>query len=106
MAWTFTTLKTAIQDYTQNSETTFVNNLSNFITDTEEKILKTVNLPVFRKNVTGTMTSGNTYLSAPSDFLTPFSLALDNSGYEYLMFKEVNFIILSYFQIFRFFHKK
>ena len=96
MAWTFTTLKTAIQDYTQNSETTFVNNLSNFITDTEEKILKTVNLPVFRKNVTGTMTSGNTYLSAPSDFLTPFSLALDNSGYEYLMFKEVNFIRVAY----------
>ena len=96
MAWTFTTLKTAIQDYTQNSETTFVNNLSNFITDTEEKILKTVNLPVFRKNVTGTMTSGNTYLSAPSDFLTPFSLALDNSGYEYLMFKEVNFIREAY----------
>ena len=94
MAWTFTTLKTAIQDYTQNSETTFVNNLSNFITDTEEKILKTVNLPVFRKN--GTMTSGNTYLSAPSDFLTPFSLALDNSGYEYLMFKEVNFIREAY----------
>ena len=96
MAWTFTTLKTAIQDYTQNSETTFVNNLSNFITDTEEKILKTVNLPVFKKNVTGTMTSGNTYLSAPSDFLTPFSLALDNSGYEYLMFKEVNFIREAY----------
>ena len=96
MAWTFTTLKTAIQDYTQNSETTFVNNLSNFITDTEEKILKTVNLPVFRKNVSGTMTSGNSYLSAPSDFLTPFSLALDNSGYEYLMFKEVNFIREAY----------
>jgi|TARA_R110002020_G_scaffold130062_1_gene291101 hypothetical protein len=96
MAWTFTTLKTAIQDYTENSETTFVNNLSNFISDTEEKILKTVNLPVFRKNVSGTMTSGNSYLSAPSDFLTPFSLALDNSGYEYLMFKEVNFIREAY----------
>tara|TARA_R100000315_G_C5209256_1_gene124050 strand:+ start:269 stop:910 length:642 start_codon:yes stop_codon:yes gene_type:complete len=96
MAWTFTTLKTAIQDYTQNSETTFVNNLTNFISDTEEKILKTVNLPIFRKNVSGTMTSGNAYLSTPSDFLTPFSLALDNSGYEYLMFKEVNFIREAY----------
>ena len=94
MAWTFTTLKTAIQDYTQNSETTFVNNLSNFITDTEEKILKTVNLPVFRKNVTGTMTSGNTYLSAPSDFLTPFSLSFTDasSNKVFLDFKDVNFI--------------
>ena len=96
MAWKFTTLKSAIQDYTQNTETTFTSNLTNFITDAEEKILKRVNLPVFRKNVSGTMTSGNAYLSAPSDFLNPFSLALDNSGYEYLLFKEVNFIREAY----------
>ena len=96
MAWTFTTLKSAIQDYTQNTETDFTSNLTNFITDAEEKILKRVNLPVFRKNVSGTMTSRNPYLSAPSDFLNPFSLALDNSGYEYLMFKEVNFIREAY----------
>ena len=92
MAWTFTTLKQAIQDYTQNSETTFVNNLSVIITQAEDRILKSVQLPDFRKNSTGTTTSANQYLSTPSDFLSPYSLAVDNSGYEYLMFKDVNFI--------------
>ena len=42
------------------------------------------------------MTSGNSYLATPSDFLSPYSLALDNSGYEYLIFKDVNFIREAY----------
>lgn len=96
MAWTFTTLKQAIQDYTQNSETTFVNNLSVIITQAEDRILKSVQLPDFRKNSTGTTTSSNQYLSTPSDFLSPYSLAVDNSGYEYLMFKDVNFVREAY----------
>ena len=96
MAWTFTTLKQAIQDYTQNSETTFVNNLSVIITQAEDRILKSVQLPDFRKNSTGTTTSGNQYLSTPSDFLSPYSLAVDNTGYEYLMFKDVNFVREAY----------
>ena len=96
MAWTFTTLKSAIQDYTQNSETTFDSYLDEFIVQAEERILKNVYLPFFRKNVTGTTTSGSAYLSTPSDFLAPFSLAVDNSGYEYLQFKEVNFIREAY----------
>jgi len=96
MAWTFTTLKQAIQDYTQNSETTFVNNLSVIITQAEDRILKSVQLPDFRKNSTGITTSGNAYLATPSDFLAPYSLAVDNSGYEFLLFKDVNFIREAY----------
>ena len=96
MAFTFTTLKTAIQDYTQNSETTFVNNLPIIIKQAEDRILKSIQLPDFRKNVTGTLTDGNQYLSTPSDFLAPYSLAIDNSGSEYLIFKDVNFIREAY----------
>ena len=96
MAFTFTTLKTAIQDYTQNSETTFVNNLSIIIKQAEDRILKSIQLPDFRKNVTGTLTDGNQYLSTPSDFLAPYSLAIDNSASEYLVFKDVNFIREAY----------
>lgn len=96
MAWTFTTLKQAIQDYTQNSETTFVNNLPIIIKQAEDRILKSVQLPDFRKNSTGTTTSGNKYLSMPDDFLAPYSLAVDNSGYEYLLFKDVNLIREAY----------
>ena len=96
MAWTFTTLKQSIQDYTNNTETSFVNNLDEFIVQTEERILKLVDLPVFRKNVTGELTSSNQYLTIPTDFLAPYSLAIDNSGYEYLLFKDVSFIRESY----------
>ena len=77
MAFTFTTLKTAIQDYTQNSETTFVNNLSRFIINAEERIFKEVQLDVFRKNVNGDLTSGNKFLTKPTDYLSTFSLNLD-----------------------------
>ena len=96
MAWTYTTLKSAIQDYLETTETTFVNNLGTIISQAENRILKTVQLPDFRKNTTGTMTASNAYLATPTDFLAPYSLALDNSGYEYLIFKDVNFIRAAY----------
>jgi hypothetical protein len=93
MSFTFSTLKTAIQDYTDNSETTFVNNLSIFIKQSEERILKNVQLSLFRKNSTGSATSSNKYLAMPNDFLAPFSLSvLSSSAHEFLEFKDVNFI--------------
>ena len=55
-------------------------------------MLRSIQLPDFRKNVTGTLTQSNQYLATPSDFLYPYSLAIDNSGYEFLIFKDVNFI--------------
>ena len=75
MAFTYAQLKTAIQDYTQNSETSFVTNLPVFIRSSEERILKTVQLTLFRKNSAGNMTQNDEYLSMPSDFLAPFSLS-------------------------------
>ena len=93
MSWTKSTLKTAIQDYIESTETSLVNNIDNFIKSTEEKILKSVQLDVFRKNVTGTMTASNQYLSSPSDFLAPFSLSITSSSVKtFLDFKDVNFI--------------
>ena len=72
MAFTFTTLKSAIQDYTQNTETTFTANLARFILNAEERILKEAELSDFRKNSTGKTASSVKYLSKPSDFLAPF----------------------------------
>jgi hypothetical protein len=94
MSWTYTTLKTAIQDYVDSSETTFTTNLPVFIKEAEERILKNTQLAVFRKNVTGTGTSGNTYLATPSDFLTPLSLAVldGDSAYDFLLLKHVTFV--------------
>ena len=98
MSWTFTTLKTAIQDYTQNTESTFVTNLPTLIVQAENRIVKSVELPNFRKNVTGTLTSSSPYLSTPTDYLYPFSLAVldSSSNYEYLLNKDVSFIRQSF----------
>jgi|TARA_B100001093_G_scaffold219019_1_gene209993 hypothetical protein len=98
MSWTFTTLKSAIQDYTQNTESTFVSNLPTLIVQAENRIVKSVELPNFRKNVTGTLTSTNPYLSAPTDYLYPFSLAVldSDSNYSYLLNKDVSFIREAY----------
>jgi len=94
MSWTYATLKTAIQDYMESTESSLVSNLDNFIETAEERILKNVQLDDFRKNVVGDMTTSSPYLGSPSDFLAPFSLAvIDGSGnYSYLLLKQVSFI--------------
>ena len=98
MSWTYTTLKSAIQDYTQNTESTFVADLGTIITQAEDRIIKTVQLPNFRKNVTGNLTTSNSYLATPSDYLYPYSLAVldSDSNYSYLLNTDVNFIREAY----------
>jgi hypothetical protein len=93
MAFTFTTLKTAIQDYTDNTESTFVSQLTRFILNAEERILKECQLDDFRKNVTGTVTQSVKFLSKPTDFLYPFSLSVVNSSNnEFLEYKHTTFV--------------
>ena len=98
MSWTYTTLKSAIQDYTENTESTFVANLAIIIQQAEDRIVKSVELPNFRKNVTGSFTNGNQYLTAPDDYLYPFSLAVldSSSNYSYLISTDVSFIREAY----------
>ena len=94
---TFAELKSLIQNYLQNSETTFVSDLPSIIEQAEERILKTINLPLFRKNVAGTLTSGNQYLATPTDFLDNYSLSFTSSGSQnFLLYKDVNFIREAY----------
>ena len=57
MSWTYSSLKTAIQDYSESTESSFVTHLDDFIKTTEERILKSVQLDFFIKNVTGTATA-------------------------------------------------
>jgi hypothetical protein len=94
MSFTYDQLKTAIQNYTQNEETSFVSNLPLFIRIAEERILKNVQLTLFRKNSTAAMTINNQYLAAPSDFLAPFSLSFTDAANDkyFLEYKDVNFI--------------
>jgi len=94
MSFTYTQLKTAIQNYTENNETSFVSNLPLFIRLTEERILKNVQLSLFRKNAAGAMSASNKFLSVPSDFLAPFSLSFtDSSGdANFVDFKDPEFV--------------
>jgi hypothetical protein len=94
MSFTYAQLKTAIQDYTENTETTFVNNLPVFIRAAEERILKMVQLALFRRNQTATLTASNSYLNAPSDYLAPYSLSYTdgNGDKQFIEFKDVNFV--------------
>jgi hypothetical protein len=93
MSFTYAQLKQAIQDYTENNETTFVNNLNTFIESAEERIFKSVGLSFFRRNQSATLTSSNQYLNMPSDFLAPFSLSITvSNNKKFLDFKDVNFL--------------
>ena len=93
MAFTFTTLKTAIQDYTQNTETSFTTQLPTFIVNAEERILKECQLDVFRKNSQGSATNGNEYLEKPTDFLSQNSLScISSSTKTFLLYKQVTFL--------------
>jgi hypothetical protein len=94
MSFTYAQLKQAIQDYTENDETSFVTNLPVFIRAAEERILKNVQTSLFRNNATATMTSGNQFLAVPADFLSPFSLSFTdaNNDKNFLLFKDVNYL--------------
>ena len=73
---TLAELKTLIQNFCESTETTFTNTLDDIIISAEDRILREVQLNVFRKNVTGNLTTGNRFLSAPSDYILTFSLRL------------------------------
>ena len=93
MSYTFTELKTAIQDYTENTETSFVTNLPTFIKNAEQRIFKLVDLEFFRKNANSATTSSDPFLALPADYLASFSLSITNSSSkEFLLQKDVNFI--------------
>jgi len=81
-----------VQSYVENSFDT--DDINTFIKQAEQRIYNTVQLPDLRRNQTGNMTTGNKYLSTPTDWLSTFSLAVidANNEYTYLLNKDVNFI--------------
>ena len=94
---TYAELTAAIKDYCSNTETNFVAAIDTFIKQAEQRIYRSVNLPVNRKNVAGTITDGNKYLSMPTDFLLPLSLSLTSSSNQiFLLNKDANFIRSAY----------
>ena len=94
----YETLYNSIQAYAENTEQLFVANIPVFVQEAEQRAYNSVQIPALRKNVTGTLTSGNQYISLPDDWLANYSLAVIDSSnnYNYLLNKDVNFLREAY----------
>lgn len=106
---TYQELVASIQTYTENNFPTITladsstvsstAQINRFIEQAEQRIYNSVQFPSLRKNVTGTITSSNKYLSCPEDFLAPYSLAVYPYGggdFTFLLNKDVNFMREAY----------
>jgi hypothetical protein len=90
-------LVVAVSDYCENSFPT--TDMDTFIRQAEQRIYNTAQPANLRKNVTGTITSANKYLSAPTDFLSVYSIAVypqAGGDFLYLLNKDVNFMREAY----------
>ena len=88
-------LVTDIRNYTEVDANVFTNSVINtFITMAENRILRDIDLDVFKKESTGTMTSGNKFLGAPSDILTHRYMILTpaNGDQIFLQFRDTSFM--------------
>ena len=94
MSFTYAQLKQAIKDYTEYEETGFVNNIPLFIRLSEERILKNVQLSLFRKNATALTSESGQYIKVPNDFLAPFSLSMTGADGDkfFVEFKDPSFV--------------
>ena len=91
-------LYNTIQAYAENTEQLFVANIPVFVQEAEERIYNSVQIPALRKNVTGTITAGNQYISLPDDWLSNYSIAVVDAtnNYNFLINKDVNYLREAY----------
>lgn len=99
----YTELAANVQDIVENTFTDA--QMAMLVRQAEQKIYNTVQIANLRKNVYGQLTANNQYLSAPTDFLSTYSLAvitdvtggdINTGTYAYLLNKDVNFIREAY----------
>jgi hypothetical protein len=99
----YTELAVNVQDIVENTFTDA--QMAMLVRQAEQKIYNTVQIANLRKNVYGQLTANNQYLSAPTDFLSTYSLAvitgvtggdINTGTYAYLLNKDVNFIREAY----------
>jgi hypothetical protein len=91
---TLATLTSDVQSFTTYDSADFVAMIPTFIRNTEEQVFYTIQAPFFRAAQTGTMTSGNPYLTLPTGFLAASSLSIDTGaeGWKFLLNKDVEYI--------------
>jgi len=98
MSLTYAQLVTAIQQFTEVDEPTFISNIPVFVQNTETIVNNSVQLPAFRQTTTLATTASSQYVTLPSGFLSMFSVAVIDPtvGYVYLLNKDVNYIREAY----------
>jgi hypothetical protein len=91
---TYDELVTNIRNYTEVDANVFSNAVINtFITMAENRILRDIDLDVFKLEVAGNMTSGNKFLTAPSDILTHRYLMITSGTNQiFLDFRDTSFM--------------
>jgi hypothetical protein len=91
---TYDELVTNIRNYTEVNANVFTNAVINtFITMAENQILREIDLDVFKVEATANMTSGNKFLSAPSDILTHrYMMITSGSNQIFLDFRDTSFM--------------
>jgi len=91
---TYDELVTNIRNYTEVDANVFTSSVINtFITFAENRILRDIDLDVFKLEVTGNMTSGNKFLTAPSDILTHrYLMITSGSDQIFLDFRDTSFM--------------
>jgi hypothetical protein len=91
---TYDELVTNIRNYTEVDANVFTNAVINtFITFAENRILRDIDLDVFKVEVAGNLTSGNKFLSTPSDILTHRYLMVTNGNDQvFLDYRDTSFM--------------
>ena len=91
---TYDELVTNIRNYTEVGSNVFTNSVINtFITMAENQILREIDLDVFKLEVSGNMTSGNKFLTAPSDILTHrYMMITSGNDQIFLDFRDTSFM--------------
>jgi hypothetical protein len=91
---TYDELVTNIRNYTEVGSNVFTTSVINtFITMAENQILREIDLDVFKQEVSGNLTQGNKFLTAPTDILTHRYLMITVSGDQvFLDFRDTSFM--------------
>ena len=91
---TYDELVTNIRNYTEVDANVFTNAVINtFITMAENRILRDIDLDVYKKESIGSMTSGNRFLTSPTDILTHrYMFITVGTDKVYLDFRDTSFM--------------
>ena len=87
----YSELCTAVQATVEN--TFEPDQLAWFCEQTEQRVYNAVQIPALRRNMVGTLSADNQYLTTPPDFLYPYSLAVVADGaHQFLLNKDVSYV--------------